>query len=184
MGLFLDYLWIWIVLTFVVGLGGYSWYVNDQTGRNLIIAIVSPLLTLALGLSLFYGVDTDRKSIKRTLDALIAAVEDDDVEAVCRFISPKAEDVRKLARANMLLFNISKAKYHDLQIEVNDAASPPIAKVKFSAIFYWKNKIPIDGISLVQPIPENVRFEIELVKTKDQSWLLTKYQHFPLRSYL
>ena len=177
MSLFLDYLWIWIVLSFAVGVCGGAWYLNDQRGRNLIIAIVSPLLTLTLGLTLYYGIDTDRKSIIRMLNALVAAVEQDDADAVCEFISPKANDIRQYARASMLLVTVSRAKYYGLEIEVNDAASPPIAHVRFSALFYWKNKSPVDGLSLDQPIFENGRFEIELVKTKSESWLITKMQH-------
>ncbi|MDR0328482.1 MAG: hypothetical protein LBI05_09330 [Planctomycetaceae bacterium] len=184
MNLFLDYLWIWIVLTCVVGLCGYVWYVNNPSGRNLVLSVLASLLTLALGLTLYYGVETDNKSITRTLDALVEAVEQDDSEAVCRFISPKAENVQKIARENMRLVSMSRAKYHSLQIEVNDATSPPTAMVQFSALFYWKNKVPIDGMSIEQPLPQSVRFEIELVKTKDRSWLLTnKFQFFPLRNY-
>jgi hypothetical protein len=184
MNLFLDHLWIWIVLTFVVGLCGYVWYVNNPKGRNLVLAILASLLTLALGLTLYYNVNTDSKSITRMLDALVTAVENDDVETVCRFISPKAENVQKIARDNMRLISISRAKYHSLQIEVNDATSPPTAQIQFTALFYWKNKEPIAGMSLEQPIPQSVRFEIELVKTKDQSWLLTnKFQFFPLRNF-
>ena len=183
MSLFLDYLWVWIVLTFVVGACGSAWYLNDQRGRNLVIAVLAPIFTFALGLTLYYGIDTDQKSIKRMLNALIAAVERDDLESVCQFISPKAEDVQQLAKANMSFVNISRAKYHNLQIEVNDAASPPIAKINFSAIFYWKNKVPIEGFSVDQPVPENARFEIELVKTKSQSWLVTNKFRYSLRNF-
>jgi len=178
MNLFLDFLWIWIVLTFAVGICGYAWYLNDQRGRNLVIAVLAPILTFALGLGLYYGVDTDRKSIVRMLDALIAAVERDDVQAVQQFISPKAINVQKLAEEGMRLVSISQAKYHNLEIEVNDAASPPIAKVRFNAVFYWKNKSPVDGNVLEQPMPERAQFEMELVKTKEQSWMITgKFQH-------
>ena len=184
MSLFFDYLWTWIVLTFVVGACGWGWYLNDQRGRNLIIAIVSPLLTLALGLSLYYGIDTDRKSITRMLDTLIAAVEADDYEAVSQFISPKAENVQSFAQTQMSLFRVSKAKYHNLEIEINDATSPPVAHVRFSTAFYLKTKTSYEGFSVDQPIPESVRFEIELEKTKDKSWLITsKFQFFPMRGY-
>jgi len=184
MSLFLDYLWIWIVLTFCVGICGYVWYVNNQSRRNLYIAFALPIFTFALGLTLYYGVDTNRKSITRTLNALIAAVERDDSEDVCKFISPKAEEVQKFTREKMRLISISRTKYHNLKISINDAASPPVADVRFSTVFYWKNKEPNDIISLDQPVPDSVRFEIEFVRTKNQSWLITnKFQFFPLRNY-
>ena len=147
---------------------------NDQKGRNLFIAVLASILTLALGLTLYYGVETDRKSITRMLDALIDAIEKDDLEIVHGFITEKALDVRILAEQGMRMVNISKAKYHHLEIEVNDATSPPVANVRFDAVFYWKNKNPIDGMSLEHPIPERTQFEVELVKTKDRSWLVNK----------
>jgi len=182
MSLFLDYLWIWVVLTFVVGIGGYAWYAHEQTVRSLVVAFLMPVLTFALGLSLYYGVDTDRKSITRMLNALIVAVEADDIEAVCAFIAPKAVDVGRLARTHMQYVRVSRAKYHHLEIEVNDAASPPIAHVRFAANFYLKTKSAIDGFFVEHPM--SVRFEVELVKTKDQSWLLTKCDYTPARSIL
>ena len=178
MSLFLDYLWIWIMLTFAVGVCGYSWYLNNQRVRNLVIAVLAPILTLTLGLTLYYGIDTDRKSITRMLNALVAAVERDDVEAVHQFISPRAEDIRQLAARGMRFVGVSNARYHNLEIEVNDATSPPTARVRFDAIFYWRNKHFMDGFSTVQPIPERAQFEIELVKTRDRSWLITgNFQH-------
>ena len=169
MSLFLDNLWIWIVLTFFVGVCGYVWYHNDQKKRSLIIAIVSPIFTLALGLTLYYAVDTDRKSIIRMLDALTEAVEMDDLEAVKQFIAPEAEEVRQLAAEGMQLVYISNATYRNLEFAVDHAVSPPTAHIHFAATFYWKNKTPINGFSVTQPILENARFEIELVKTRDRS---------------
>jgi hypothetical protein len=184
MSLFLDYLWIWIVLAFAMGVGGCALYFNDPRGRNLIIAILAPLLSLILGVTLYYGVDTDQKAITRTLNALFAAIEADNPDAVCQFISPKADELRQFVKTNMQAITISRAKYHKLEIAVNDATSPPTAHVRFATFFYWKTKSPIHGFSFDKPVPESMRFEIELVKTKDQSWLLTnKFQFFPSRNY-
>jgi len=174
MNLFLDHLWIWIVLTVAVGICVGVWYQNNQTRRNLFFVILLPILTLTLGLTLFYGVDTDRKTIVRMLDGLIVSIENDDLKSVHGFISERAVDVRDLAERGMRLVTISKAKYHNLEIEVNDAASPPVAKIRFSAVFYWKNKNPIDGLTVDQPIPERTQFEIELVKTKEGTWRVNK----------
>jgi hypothetical protein len=119
------------------------------------------------------------------LDTLIAAVERDDADAVCEFISPTAEELRQYAQASMPLASVSGAKYHDLEIKVNNAAVPSNATVHFSAVFFWKNKFPIEGILLDRPIPESGQVEVELVKTrseKSKSWQITKLQHpFPTR---
>ena len=173
MSFFLDYLWIWVVLTFVIGISGGAWYLNDQKWRNLIIAVLAPIITLAIGLTLYYGVDTDRKSIARILNALIAAIERDDIKTVHGLITERAADVRKLAEQGLETVSITKAKYHNLAIEINDAASPPVARVSFDAVFYWRNKHSTEGVT-IQPIPERTQFAIELVKTKDRSWLVNK----------
>ena len=174
MSLFLDQLWVWIGLTFLVGSGGFAWYCSNPTGRKLAVAVLLPICTFVLGLTLYYGVETDQKSITRTLDALVVAIEKDDLHAVCQLISPKAEETLQLARSHMGLILVPKAKYRDLQIDVNDATSPPTAKIRFSATVYWKTKAPIEGFVIDNPVPQNVRFdEVELVKTKDRTWLVT-----------
>ena len=179
MNILLDQLWIWIILTFAVGCCGFSWYLNYQKWRNLVIALLLPVLTLALGLTLYYGVETDQKTITRTLNALIAAVERDDCDSVNQLIHPKAQEVQQFAKVQMNFVIVSRAKYRDLQIEINDATSPPTANIRFSAFFYWKTKTPIEGLSVDQPIPEHFRFELELVKTKSKTWLLTdKFRYF------
>ena len=183
MNLFLDFLWIWVVLAFIAAVGGYTFYAHNPRKRHLTIAVVVPILTLCLGASLYYGIDTDRKAITRTLDSLLEAIESDDIEAVCRFISPKAEDIRYDARKNMRTISISRARYNNLEIEVNDAASPPIAYVRFSSVFYWRTKLPIHSFSVDQPIPQSGRFELEWVKTKDHTWTLTKYVYSPMRTF-
>ena len=185
MSLFFDNLWIWIALAFIVGFCGYVLYHNDPKVRNLIIAIISPILVLALGLTLYFGVDTHRKSIVRTLDSLIAAVEADDAEAVNQFIAPRAERLQRYVRTHMRLAKISRVRYHSLEIEVNDAASPPVANIRFSAAFHWNVKSlvsdPTGGFAIGQPVPESGRFEVELVKTRDRTWLLTDNFNYRLR---
>ena len=166
------------MLSFVVGICGYAWYVNDQTKRTLVITMALPIVTLALGVTLYYGVDTDRKSIVRMLDALIAAVEENDAEKVCGFISPKAEKIQQFARDHMGSVNVSQSRYYGLTVDVNDAAQPPIATIRFTAVFYWTTKTSIEGFAYDKPIPETVRFEVQLAKTKSpsksQSWIITE----------
>jgi hypothetical protein len=180
MNLFLDHLWIWIILTFIVGVCSYVWFLNAPKGHNFIIAIAIPFLTLVIGLALYYGVDTDRKSVVRTLNALIAAVEQDDYETVSQYIAPRADNVRQIAERGMRTIRISRARYNRLEIEINDATSPPSAKVRFTAFFYWDNKEPIEGMTLNQPISDTARFEFEMVKTQSSSpaWHITnRFEH-------
>ncbi|MDR0521000.1 MAG: hypothetical protein LBH00_03995 [Planctomycetaceae bacterium] len=175
---FVDYLWIWIVLTLATAGVCWTWFLNDQQGKTFAAAVVLPLLILGSGLGLYYGVDTDRKSIRRMLDALVRSVEKGDYAAVEKFLTDEAENTRRDAKHNMDFIEVFNARYVNLEVAVNDAASPPIAEVRFTAAFEWQNKKPIEGFSLDRPVPERVQFEIELVKTKDNSWLINNCRYF------
>ena len=187
MSLFFDHLWIWIALTFIVGVCGLVWSLINPKGYRCVIALLLPIFTLVLGLTLYYGVDTDKKSLKRTLDVLIAAVERDDLQTVNLFLSPGAEEVQQLAQTGMNLVRVSEAKYRDLEIEVNNAITPSCATVRFTATFRWTSKLPIEGFSFDQPMPDNAHIEILLVKTKSSSqsasWVITKILRLDTRYF-
>ncbi len=174
MSIFVDSLWIWFVLAFVVGAVGYTMFVNDRKIQTLALTVLTTIAVLVLGLSLYYWVDTDQKSIKRTLDGLIATIQKDDADKVIdQYISPKAKNTRGKARANMGLVRITSARYRDLKIKVNPLTSPPTAEISFEAtvFFNWKNRaeFPSD-----QAIPQIVKFQlVELEKTPSNSWLVT-----------
>jgi hypothetical protein len=173
-----DNLGLWIGLTALIGVIGYVWYRNDPRSRTLFISAGSTLIVFVIGLTLYFGVETDRKSVVRVLDALVASIEKDDFEAVSGFIAPKADETRSKARANMKLVRISDARYSNLTVEVNNIASPPIAKVRFTGIFYWVPKGDFSGFVMKKPKPEFVEFDVELIKTKNDSWLVTNQCNF------
>ena len=182
MSILLESFWIWIGLAFVVGALGYMVWMNDPKPRTFGIAVGAVLLVLALGMGLYYGVDTDRKSISRMLTGLAETIEKDDLEGVLKYISPKAMKTRGLARANMGMVRITSAKFKDLKIEVNELVTPPSARVTFTAVVYWKTKEPIEGFALETPQLEFVRFDVELDKTNDNSWLVTDNCDFKPRA--
>ena len=174
MAIFVESFWVWIGIAFVVGAVGYMIYMNDQRPRTLGITALATLLILVLGFSIYFCVDTDRKSICRMLDGLIAAIEADDVDRVVKeYVSPKAGRTAALARGNMAAVSISDAKYRNLKLEVNNLMSPPIARAKFTGIVYWKTKGHNPFITIDTPQFLAVQFDIELEKTKDNSWRVT-----------
>lgn len=182
MSIFLDSLWVWIGLTIAVAAVGYFVYQYDPRGRTLGIAAGSTVLVFALGLILYYGVDTDRKSISRMLNHLASELEQDDLEGVLSFISPKAEGTRGIARLYMGNYHLTSAKFRNLKFEVNQLISPPQAKVSFLAVVYWKTKHPTsDGFAIDTPQFQTVRFDIELEKTNNRSWVVTDKCNFDYR---
>ncbi|MDR0337498.1 MAG: hypothetical protein LBI18_10450, partial [Planctomycetaceae bacterium] len=166
MSIFLDSLWIWIGLTLVVAVIGYFFYQYDPRGRTFMIVVGVTILVLVLGVVLYYGVDTDRKSIARMLNHLASELEQDDLDGVLTFISPKAEGTRGIARLYMGNYHLTSAKFRNLKFEVNRFMSPPLARVSFLAVVYWKTKQPTsDGFAIDTPQFQTVQFNIELEKT-------------------
>lgn len=177
MSFFFDNLWFWVALTFIVGAIGYFMYQNDPRGKTLGIVVTATLLVFGLGLALYYGVDTNRKTISRMLTGLSTELERDNLDGVLEYISPKAANTRGTARVYMGMFRLTSARFRNLKFEVNTLTSPPIARVSFLAIVYWNSKKPIDGFALDTPQFQTVKFDIELEKTNNNSWLVTdKYE--------
>ncbi|MDR2756065.1 MAG: hypothetical protein LBC20_10185 [Planctomycetaceae bacterium] len=182
MSIFLDSLWIWIGITIVVAAVGYFIYQNDPRGRTLGIVVGVTILVFILGLVLYYGVDTDQKSISRMLNHLASELEQDDLDGVLSFISPKAGETRGIARLYMGNYHLTSAKFRNLKFEVNQLTSPPQAKVSFLAVVYWKTKHPTsDGFVVDTPQFQTVRFDIELEKTMNRSWFVTNKCDFDYR---
>jgi hypothetical protein len=182
MSIFLDSLWVWIFLTVVVAVIGYFVYQYDPRGRTFGIVVGLTILVLGVGLALYYGVDTDRKSISRMLNHLASELEEDDLDGVLSFISPKAEGTRGVARLYMGYYHLTSAKFRNLKFEVNQLVSPPLAQVSFHAVVYWKTKqATSEGFAIDTPQFQTVRFNIELEKTNNHSWLVTNKCDFDYR---
>lgn len=181
MNFLVESLVLWFVLAFVVGACGYATFLNNRKVQTLGITTALVLLVLIIGFGLYYGVDTDKKSIRRMLDSLVVAIENDDLEGVQKHIELGAIQTRALARAQMTLVRVPKANYKDLEISISRAVEPPIARIKFTGVVHWKTKGNIDGFSMEQTVPEIVRFDVELIKS-DKTWLVTDNCNFTPRA--
>jgi hypothetical protein len=175
MVIFLESIWIWISLALVAGVVGFSLFQQNQQVRTFWITAISVLVLLGVGVSLYCFVDTDRKSVARTLNKLTIAIEKDDLESVLQFVDKKAEKPRGLAQSYMSLILVPKASFANLQVNVNYLTNPPVASVKFAAFVNWmpksgwlKNEFPTD-----QPIPERVELDVEMRKTNNGDWIIT-----------
>ncbi|MDR2344922.1 MAG: hypothetical protein LBE18_02550 [Planctomycetaceae bacterium] len=175
MTILLDNIWIWICLALIVGVIGFILFQQNQQIRTFLITVISVLILLVLGISLYCFVDTDYKSVSRTLTKLAHAIEKDDLESVLKFIDSKADKPRGLARSNMDLVRVPNVSFYNLDVKVNYLTNPPVASISFIAIVSWmpksgwlKNEFPVD-----KPYPERVEFDIEMKKTNNGEWKLT-----------
>ncbi|MDR1053984.1 MAG: hypothetical protein LBL39_07385 [Planctomycetaceae bacterium] len=175
MSIFLESIWLWVGFALIVGVVGFIMFQNDQRLRTFGVTVLLVIILLATGISLYCFVDTDRKSVARTLNKIVKTIEDDDLESLLQFIDDKADKPRGLARSNMSLILVPQASFSDLDVKVNYLTNPPIASVTFVAMINWipksgwlKNEFPTD-----KPIPDRVEFEIEMRKTNDNNWKIT-----------
>ncbi|MDR0391027.1 MAG: hypothetical protein LBH59_03900 [Planctomycetaceae bacterium] len=186
MVIFIENIWIWVGLVIVVGAVGFIKFQQDQQIRTFGITVISVIALLAIGISLYCFVDTDYKTVARTINKIVKAIEKDDLDSVLGFIDEKSEKPRGLARSNMSLIVVPKASFSDLNVKVNYLTNPPIASVTFIAMVNWmpksgwlKNEFPTN-----KPIPERVEFDIEMRKTNNGDWKITNkcdFQHRGLR---
>jgi hypothetical protein len=154
--------------------------------RTFCLTVLAVIILLATGISLYYFVDTDRKSVSRTLNKIVRAIEKDDLNEILLFIDDNAEKPRGLAKSNMALILVPQASFSDLDVKVNYLTNPPIASVTFIAMINWmpksgwlKNEFPTDN-----PVPDRVEFDIEMRKTNDGGWKITnkcEFRHRGLR---
>ncbi|GHT26123.1 hypothetical protein FACS18942_02960 [Planctomycetales bacterium] len=181
MNFFLENIWFWLILAGLAGILGYLTFVSSRSIKTLMWTVITVVFILALGFGLYLFVETDQKSVSRMLRGLSAAIENDDLDTVQKYIEPKAARTRGLARANMAVVSVTKARFKDLKVAVSDAGAVPTARISFTAVIHWKTKQPIDGFSFDQPAVELVKFNAELVKD-GSSWLVTDNCEFTPRA--
>jgi hypothetical protein len=184
--IFIESIWIWVILALIVGAVGFIRFQQDQQIRTFGITVILVIVLLVVGILLYCFVDTDYKTVARTLNKVVSAIEKDDLDSVLKFIDEKAEKPRSLARGNMSLIVVPKASYSNLNVKVNYLTNPPIASVTFIAMVNWmpksgwlKHEFPTD-----KSMPERVEFDIEMKKTNNGDWKIInkcEFQHRGLR---
>jgi hypothetical protein len=186
MVIFFENIGIWIGIALVVGVIGFVSFQQNQQVRTFWITALSVLVLLGVGISLYCFVDTDRKSVARTLNKLTNAIEKDNLELMLQYIDEKAEKPRNLAQSYMSLIRVPKASFSNLKVKVNYLTNPPVASVTFIAMVNWmpksgwlKNEFPTDT-----PVLERVELDVEMKKTNSGDWKITNkcdIQHRGLR---
>lgn len=182
MNVFLENIWIWFSLAFIVGITGYGFFLRDRKIQTLGITVIASLAILAVGFVLYYFVDTDYKSVDRMLRSAARSIEQDDLPGILSHVKPEAIKTQDTAKYYLRMVLVPTARFSNLKVVVNDLTSPPVAKATFTATVYWRTRQPVEGFAMDRPVMEKVFFDIELEKTNDQSWLVTDDCHFTFRS--
>lgn len=178
MSIFVESLWIWLGIALLIGAVGFSIYSGTRNRKAFFIAEGLALIVIVVGFLLVHFVETDHKSIAKMLDGLIAAVEKDDVSAVKKFISPSASSTIIKAESNMKLVEITRARYSDLEVEVNHFTSPPRARISFTAVVRFKFKSTAPWFQGPQQDVVRVRFSAVELEKVNGSWLVSDVCEF------
>jgi hypothetical protein len=150
-----------------------------RTGRAVLLAAIAGVgLATALLLVVERMVITETERVENTLDDLSRTLLTNDLPAVLDFIAPSATDVRALAEHSLPEVKITAAHVGgDLEIQVNERASPPEALATFTGRFSFKL---VRGTS---PYENLVRhFRVKFVK-QGERWLIVAVEESDLQRH-
>lgn len=140
MALFVESVWIWVVIAAVVFAFGYSMFVNDKRNRTLLVTVLASAIVLCGGLALERYVETDKEAIRRTMREIATIIKADDLERVKTYTAPDAEQLRDLATRGMGMAKLTVVNFSNINIKLNDATVPMTAELNFTAAFRGRTK--------------------------------------------
>ncbi|NUQ65643.1 MAG: hypothetical protein HUU20_24500 [Pirellulales bacterium] len=147
-----------------------------STRRAVLLAPMAVVLVIVLaGLGLERWVVTEREQVEATMDGVVAALESNDVEDVLQFIAPDATYTKARAHFAMGLIEITDAKIHNLEIDVNKLTSPPTAEATFNGVVYYNERTGQSPYSYYAS-----PFTVELRKHGDR-WLISNHAEQEMR---
>lgn len=120
------------------------------------------------GLVMEQLVYTEREQVEVVLSGITDAAEANDQARVLSFLSPTADETRKMVEKLMPQFEIEKANImSDIEITLDDEKAPTSAVARFRGFFYANHK---GGMAGGKPFP----VEVELRK-QDNRWLIESF---------
>ena len=140
MAIFVESVWVWVILAVVVFILGYSMFVNDKKNRTLLLTVLASALVLCGGLALERYVETDKEAIRRTMKEISTAIKADDITLVKTYTAPDANQLRDLATNGMNQAKLTTVHFSNIDIKVNDATVPVTAELDFTAAFRGRLK--------------------------------------------
>jgi hypothetical protein len=160
-------LMIWALGAIALTMSLIVYVQTRSTGSQLAVALVI-LVTAAL-LVAERLIETPREAVRRTLDEIAAAVRENDMPGVLRYVAPQAANLRQEVETAMPLATIEAAGIIGTpQIDVDLTANPARAKV--------------DGRGFVQGTINRSGFkggqmaQVQLTLIRDgQRWLVVDY---------
>ncbi len=179
MALLTENIFVWLTAAFLLAVFGWVSLFSLQKRKIGCSLIFIGILVLFTGIYSVYFFKTDRKDVRDTVYKLAAAVGDNNLDEVLKYVDPKARETCEKARVHMNLAVIDWAKVRDFKIDnINFFTSPPTAHVRFDGSVSGKVK------QFGSPFLIKVHFsDVELFKDSDGKWYVTDRCTFSYPGY-
>jgi len=144
-----------------------------STRRGVILLAMLGVLALvfaAVGLESLVVTDVER--VESTLDGAADALVAGDLSGVWDYCAESAHQTRSRAAWALGMADFTQISIHNLDISINELASPPMATAEFNVILHY--------IPKVEEIPYRtyrMGFTVELRRVDDR-WLITDHVEF------
>ena len=170
MAIFVESIWIWVILAVVVFVLGYSMFINDKKNRTLLLTVLASALVLCGGLALERYIETDKEAIRRTMKEISTAIKADDIALTKTYTAPDANQLRDLATVGMNQAKLTTVHFSNIDIKVNDMTVPMTAELNFTTAFRGRLK----GQSMFGEGEFYNRYPFTVIFEKhDDRWLAT-----------
>jgi hypothetical protein len=141
-----------------------------RSGRGMLLWwIIGTAVLVLIGLVAERLVVTERKAIRHTLDAAVAAVESNNIERLLDCISPSAKRVRQEARLALGRIEVQEIRISGVDISINRLTAAPTARVRLRASGRGRDRLdrlPYEGFG------QSLALELRLERGR---WLVTGY---------
>ncbi len=176
MNLLYESLWPSLTLGAVLFFFLFSFWLITRKGF-LLAALFVPLAVIAGGYYLEQSVETDREAVERTFDNISASLKADDLLETERYLTADAKETVSRVKWALKTVKIRKVGFYDLNLEVNNFTSPPIATADFHGVVKYTLKNGSD----YNPEIYSAHFTVELEKQEGNRaipWLVTDHVEY------
>lgn len=148
-----------------------------NTGRKVVLLAMIGVLILVLGgVVLERVVVTEKEVVEATMDGVVAALEDNDLDRLLNeYVSPLAAHTRLRAETALDIVEVTQAKIRNLEVTINRLTSPPTAEARFDGIVYFRGRQP--GI---HPDRYAAKFVAEL-RWEGGRWMITDHVEYEMQ---
>lgn len=134
-----------------------------RTGRGVVLwAMIGVLLLVAAGVGVEWLVMTDAEQVEAVVEGVAAAVAANDRDRVKKYLDPSAKGLRSRVDWEFDRVDFAEARVTNLEITVDDTASPPTAEaavigiisIESSSEGLLRNNYVIDLVAYLHRTPE------------------------------